>query len=150
MAPTSRQLLAPATNNNVNRNGNWNELRLEQRNGRWLGFVNNTQVFNVPAQNLKGTNVGFVDVKFTHGEADSLSRLAELIFNNTIKEAYRAKGTPFYVNKPVIFFYLLPLFFEILPLENEYTALRLRWPGICTFLEAGTKRTMQQLVYCPW
>lgn len=65
-------IVAPATNGNVNRNGGWNELRLEQRGNRWLGYVNNTQVFNVPAQNLKGTNVGFVDVKLTQGEADYL------------------------------------------------------------------------------
>lgn len=70
--PDIQEIVAPATNPNVNRNGDWNELRLEQRGNRWIGYVNNTQVFNVPAQGLRGTNVGFVDVKFTHGEADYL------------------------------------------------------------------------------
>lgn len=65
-------LVSPETNNYVNRNGDWNELKLEQRGNRWIGYVNNVQVFNIQAQNLKGTNAGFVDVKQTQGEADYL------------------------------------------------------------------------------
>jgi hypothetical protein len=70
--PNVQEIVPPTTNGNVNINGDWNELRLEQRGNRWIGYVNNQQVFNVPAQNLKGTNVGFVDVKLTQGEADYL------------------------------------------------------------------------------
>ena len=70
--PDIREIVPPTTNGNVNINGGWNDLRLEQRGNRWIGYVNNTQVFNVPARTLKGTNVGFVDVKLTQGEADYL------------------------------------------------------------------------------
>ncbi len=60
------------TNSQVYRNGSYNELRLEQRGNRWIGYINNYQVFNIAAQPLMGTNVGFVDVAFTQGEADYL------------------------------------------------------------------------------
>lgn len=56
----------------ININGNWNELRLEQRGSRWIGFVNNNQVFNVPAKILRGNGVGFVVESRTQGEADYL------------------------------------------------------------------------------
>jgi len=65
-------LVEPATGSFVNPNGDWNELRLEQRGNRWIGYVNNYQVFNIEAQQLKGTNVGFVNVQETRGEADYL------------------------------------------------------------------------------
>ncbi|WP_118950249.1 family 16 glycoside hydrolase [Taibaiella helva] len=70
--PDVQTIVAPTTNNRVVPNGGWNDLRLEQRGDRWIGFVNDVQVFNVPAQNLLGTNVGFVDVKNTQGDADYL------------------------------------------------------------------------------
>jgi hypothetical protein len=70
--PNIQTLVAPATGNFVNINGEWNDLRIEQRGQRWVGFVNNVQVFNIQAQNLNGTNVGFVDLPFTQGEADYL------------------------------------------------------------------------------
>ena len=50
--------------------GDWNELRLEQRGSRWIGYINNQQVFNIEAQPLYGTNVGFILMSDTHGEAD--------------------------------------------------------------------------------
>lgn len=65
-------IISPETNGYVKINGDWNELRLEQRGGRWIGYINNVQVFNIQAQNLKGTNVGFVDIPLTEGEADYL------------------------------------------------------------------------------
>lgn len=70
--PDVQTLVAPTTNPYVNPNGGWNELRLEQRGNRWIGFVNGYQVFNIAAQNLKGANVGFVDIKMTRGDADYL------------------------------------------------------------------------------
>ena len=70
--PNVQEIVPRTTNANVNINGDWNELRLEQRGNRWIGYVKNVQVFNVPAQTLRGTNVGFVDVKLTEGEADYL------------------------------------------------------------------------------
>jgi hypothetical protein len=54
----------------VNRNGNWNDLRVEKRNKRWIGYINGNQVFNVAAQNLKGGSIGFVVESNTQGEAD--------------------------------------------------------------------------------
>lgn len=66
------ELVPPTTNSFVRRNGDYNELRLEQRSGRWLGYVNNALVFNIKAQNLNGTNVGYVLLPFTQGEADYL------------------------------------------------------------------------------
>ena len=70
--PDIQELVAPATNGNVFINGDYNELRLEQRGNRWIGFVNDVQVFNIEAQPLRGTSVGFVNVAFTQGEADYL------------------------------------------------------------------------------
>jgi hypothetical protein len=70
--PNVQTIVAPATNSNVFINGAFNELRLEKRGQRWIGYVNDVQVFNVAAETLKGTNVGFVDVKNTQGEADYL------------------------------------------------------------------------------
>lgn len=68
--PGVYELVAPQTGNFVAPNGDWNELRLEQRGNQWIGYVNNMQVFNMPAQPLYGTNVGFVVVSNTEGEAD--------------------------------------------------------------------------------
>lgn len=56
----------------VNVNGNWNEVSIEQRGNRWIGYINNNQVFDVPAQNMKGGSVGFVVMSETQGEADYL------------------------------------------------------------------------------
>jgi hypothetical protein len=70
--PDVQTLVNRSTANFINPNGDWNDLRLEQRGGRWLGFINNNLVFNIEAQNLRGTNVGFVNVAFTQGDADYL------------------------------------------------------------------------------
>lgn len=71
--PNVQTIVAPNNSTGAGRaNGDWNDLRLEQRGSRWLGFVNNIQVFDVPAQAMKGTNVGFVNVALTQGEADYL------------------------------------------------------------------------------
>lgn len=70
--PDIQEIIPPTTNSHVYPNGEWNDLRLEQRGQRWIGYINNVQVFNIPAQTLRGTNVGFVDVAFTQGEADYL------------------------------------------------------------------------------
>lgn len=71
--PDVQTIVAPSNSTGAGvGNGNWNELRLEQRSGRWLGYVNNILVFNIAAQNMKGSNVGFVNVALTQGEADYL------------------------------------------------------------------------------
>lgn len=70
--PDVQTIIEPSSNAYAYGNGDFNELKLEQRGNRWIGYVNGYQVFNVPAQNLKGTNAGFVDVANTQGEADYL------------------------------------------------------------------------------
>lgn len=71
--PDVTTIVPPNNNTGAGRgNGDWNELRLEQRGGRWLGYVNNIEVFNVQARTIKGSNVGFVNIAFTQGEADYL------------------------------------------------------------------------------
>lgn len=68
--PDIETLVEPQTNNRVNINGNWNVLTIEQRGNRWIGYVNNYQVFNIAAQNFKGSGIGFMNVANTQGEAD--------------------------------------------------------------------------------
>lgn len=70
--PNIQELVAPATNNNVALNGGLNTIRLEQQGNRWIGYVNDLRVFNIEAQNLKGTNVGFVNLPFTQTDIDYL------------------------------------------------------------------------------
>lgn len=70
--PDVQAIVSPTTNAFAYGNGAFNDLRLEQRGSRWIGYVNDHQVFNVPAQTLQGVNVGFVNVKNTQGEADYL------------------------------------------------------------------------------
>lgn len=60
------------TGNFVNYNGDWNEIKFEQVGNRWIGSINGYQVFNIEAQRLKGSSVGFVNTAFTEGEADYL------------------------------------------------------------------------------
>ena len=54
----------------VHINGDWNDVRIEQRNRSWIGYINGNRVFSVPVQNLKGNAVGFVVEANTQGEAD--------------------------------------------------------------------------------
>ncbi len=68
--PDVQELVAPQTGNFVNRNGDWNELKLEQIGNRWIGYINNVQVFNIAAQRLYSGSLGFVVVSNTQGEAD--------------------------------------------------------------------------------
>lgn len=68
--PDIQEVVAPKTGNFVRNNGDWNELRLEQRGVRWIGFVNNVEVFDIPAENLSAGSIGFVVIAETQGEAD--------------------------------------------------------------------------------
>lgn len=70
--PNVEELVPPTTGNFVNFGGDWNDLRLEQRGNRWLGFINDVQVFNIPAQQIKGRSAGFILMPYTQGEADYL------------------------------------------------------------------------------
>lgn len=63
--------IVPPTNQAfVRRNGDWNDLRIEQRGRQWIGYINGNQVFSVPSQSLKAGSVGFVVEANTQGEAD--------------------------------------------------------------------------------
>lgn len=70
--PDIEELVPLQTNGYVNGNQDWNEVSVEQRGSRWIGYINGYQVFNIAAQNFKGTGVGFVVVSNTQGEADYL------------------------------------------------------------------------------
>lgn len=65
-------LVGPETGNFVRPNGDWNDVRIVQNGNRWIGYVNDLQVFNIEAQNMVGNGIGFVDVALTNGEADYL------------------------------------------------------------------------------
>lgn len=65
-----QEIVSPFTNRYININGDWNELRLEQRGSRWKGYVNDVEVFNIPAQRLRYGTLGFMVTAKTQGEAD--------------------------------------------------------------------------------
>lgn len=65
-----QEVVQLSSGNFVNNNGDWNDLRIEQRGNKWYGYINDVQVFNIDAQPLYGTNVGYVLVSNTAGEAD--------------------------------------------------------------------------------
>ena len=48
----------------------WNTLELDQSNGAWTGYINGTQVFNISARSLGGSNFGFKVLPGTVGYAD--------------------------------------------------------------------------------
>jgi len=54
-------------------NRNWNDVELEQVGDYWYGYINNTQVFKIPARILSGTQFGFMVLAGTTGEADYLT-----------------------------------------------------------------------------
>jgi len=68
--PDIQEIIRPTYDNAVRRNGDWNTVRIDQVGNRWIGYVNNIQVFNIQARNLKAGSIGFVAVPFTKGEAD--------------------------------------------------------------------------------
>lgn len=52
--------------------GDWNTVRIRQRGTTWIVYINDYEVFRMPAQNLRGGGVGFVLAAFTQGEVDYL------------------------------------------------------------------------------
>lgn len=52
--------------------GDWNVVRIEQYGGSWYISINGHDLFNMPAQNMRGGGVGFVLSPFTAGEVDYL------------------------------------------------------------------------------
>jgi hypothetical protein len=62
-------IVPPTTAPFVNLNQQWNDLRLEQRSGQWIGFVNNNQVFSIQAPPMADNEIGFID--FTNSDSGS-------------------------------------------------------------------------------
>ena len=50
----------------------WNDVELEQVGSSWVGYINNAQVFQIPAHTLYGAQVGFMVLANTAGDADFL------------------------------------------------------------------------------
>lgn len=51
----------------------WNSVELEQHNGYWTGYVNGKKVFEIGAQTLYGSQVGYIVTSGTTGYADYLT-----------------------------------------------------------------------------
>lgn len=51
----------------------WNDLEVEQNGTSWIGYVNNTKVFELPAHSLQGSQIGFMVLANTNGQADYLT-----------------------------------------------------------------------------
>lgn len=51
----------------------WNDLELMATSGgNWIGYINGVQVFQIPARKLYGTQVGFMVLANTNGDAEFL------------------------------------------------------------------------------
>lgn len=50
----------------------WNDVELEQVGNSWVGYINDVQVFKIPARTVYGTQVGFMVLANTAGDADYL------------------------------------------------------------------------------
>lgn len=49
----------------------WNDLELQSTNdGNWIGYINGTQVFQIPSQTLYGSQVGYVVLANTSGDSE--------------------------------------------------------------------------------
>lgn len=48
----------------------WNDVELQATGSSWIGYINGTQVFQIPAQRLYGTQVGYMVLSNTSGDAD--------------------------------------------------------------------------------
>jgi hypothetical protein len=48
----------------------WNDVEVQARGGDWIGYINGTQVFQIPARRLYGTQVGYMMLNNTSGDAD--------------------------------------------------------------------------------
>lgn len=54
------------------RNG-WNDVEVEQVGNYWYGYINNVQVFEIPAHYVSGSSCGFMVMANTTGYADYLT-----------------------------------------------------------------------------
>ncbi|HTN46096.1 MAG TPA: hypothetical protein VL098_07070 [Flavipsychrobacter sp.] len=58
-------------NGAINKTG-YNNVEIEQRNGRWYFYINNTEVHSMQAEYLSGDEMGFMVLGQTKGYADYL------------------------------------------------------------------------------
>lgn len=54
-------------------NNDWNDVELEQIGNYWTGYINGTKVFELPAQYLNGSKIGYIVLDGTTGYADYLT-----------------------------------------------------------------------------
>src|SRR5206468_47440 len=51
----------------------WNDIELEQTGNYWTGYANGTKLFEIPAQYLAGSKIGYIVLAGTSGQADYLT-----------------------------------------------------------------------------
>ncbi len=51
----------------------WNDVELEQKGNYWVGYINGTKVFEIEAQYISGSKIGFITMAGTTGYADYLT-----------------------------------------------------------------------------
>lgn len=68
--PEVQEVYPLSTSPAVRGNGDYNVVRIEQRGNNWDIIINGSQLATVPAQNMRGTGIGFVVTANTQGEAD--------------------------------------------------------------------------------
>lgn len=51
----------------------WNNIEVEQQGDYWIGYANGTKLFEIGAQNLYGSKVGYIVMAGTTGYADYLT-----------------------------------------------------------------------------
>jgi hypothetical protein len=69
-ASVASQALIDWSQNGAIRQG-WNDVEIQSTSGgAWIGYINGTQVFQIPARRLYGTQVGYMVLNNTSGDAD--------------------------------------------------------------------------------
>ena len=71
-ASLAASAIIPWTSASAIATGDWNSLKVEQKNNYWTGTINGTQVFQVAAEPVSGSNCGFILLPNTTGYADDL------------------------------------------------------------------------------
>jgi hypothetical protein len=69
---TASTVIIPSTSDTLAIKNDWNTLEVDQTNGNWTGFINGTQVFQMTARPISGSNFGFKVLPGTIGYADYL------------------------------------------------------------------------------
>ncbi|MBS1630755.1 MAG: hypothetical protein JST27_11935 [Bacteroidetes bacterium] len=48
----------------------WNDLELQANGSNWIGYINGVQVFQIPARTLYGSQIGYMVLANTNGDAE--------------------------------------------------------------------------------